>query len=214
MRVLIYSPVRFFGEGLAACLEQVPDVSAVRACHLLAGIADEVRRLPADLVLFDVNAKRGLGGARALAATCCDTPIVALALPEAAEEVIACADAGLVSYVPRQASLEQLLTIMHMTLRGEMVCDPKIASGLLRELHRRRGLEAAGASPPLLTCREIEVVRLLRRGMSNKEIANHLNISVATAKNHVHSILGKLSAQRRADVLTIVDERPWLLMSA
>ena len=214
MRVFVYSPVRLFGDSLGAYLSQDDLVTAVTVESALLEVARKVRRFGADIVLFDVGRRRGLAAARALADDCLDVPIVALALPEVADEVIACADAGFVSYVPRDASFEELMSIMRMALRGEMHCDPKIACTLLREIRRRRDPGAFHDPGLELTRRESEILRLVSRGLSNKEIAAHLNLSVATVKNHVHAILQKLQLKRRTDAQQLLSEKPWILKSA
>ena len=214
MRVFVYSAVRLFGESLGARLVQDDIVTAIIVEHALLEITRKVRRFGADIVLYDVGRRRGLPAARALADECLDVPIVALALPEVAEEVIACADAGFVSYVPRDASFEELMSIMRMALRGEMECNPKIACTLLQEIRRRRDPDAFREAGVELTRREGEILRLVSRGLSNKEIAFDLNLSVATVKNHVHAILQKLQLKRRTEAQQLLSEKPWLLKSA
>jgi DNA-binding NarL/FixJ family response regulator len=86
---------------------------------------------------------------------------------------------------------------------GEQVCSGRVAAGLLRRIAhtangraRRSGLVAI----PALTRRERQTAELIRSGLTDKEIARRLNISVATTKSHVHNLLGKLNARRRTEV--------------
>ena len=158
------------------------------------------------VVLIDVTDRGALAEARRLIGDFPELRVIALALPEAADEVIACADHGFVSYVPRNACSEDMFAVVRRALREEVVCDPKVSRELLRELQRRRGQAAREA--PLgedRTNRERDVLRLLGRRMSNKEIARQLGLSPATVKNHVHAILTKLSASSRREVLTRLD---------
>jgi DNA-binding NarL/FixJ family response regulator len=214
MRVFVYSSVRLFGESLGALLARDEVVTAVTVENVLIDIARKIRRFGADIVLYDVGRKRRLSAVRPLASDCVGVPIVALALPEVADEVIACADAGFVSYVPRDASFEELMAIMRMALRGEMECDPKIACTLLQEIRRRQKPDAFRQTGDDLTRRECEILRLLTRGLSNKAIAADLNLSVATVKNHVHAVLRKLQVKRRTEAQLLLNEKPWLLKSA
>ena len=97
-----------------------------------------------------------------------------------ADEIIACADAGFVSYVPRDAPYAELIKIARMALQGEMPCDPRVSRLLLDEIHRRRtpdeGPDSASERLEALTRRETETLELLGRGLSNKEIASELGL--------------------------------------
>ena len=197
---MVYSPVRLFAGGVAACLDSQPESRAVACCQF-DSVHDAVGRSCAHIVLLDVTERAALREARRLIQDYPDLRVIALALPEAADEVIACADHGFVSYVPRNACVEDMLEVVRRALREEVVCDPKISRELLRELSRRRAVAAlddpAGEE---LTRRERDVLRLLGRRLSNKEIARQLCLSPATVKNHVHSILTKLKVARRQEV--------------
>jgi DNA-binding NarL/FixJ family response regulator len=207
MRIAVYSSIRLFTEGLAACLDR--DRSTTTACCRPDNVVDDVLKFGADVVLVDVTTPDGMREGRALAAACPDIPIIALA-PDASAEVIACVDAGFASYVPRDAPLSQLRAIIDMALRGEVSCSPKLSGDLLRELRLRgrRDIEKQAGEP--LTRRECEVLRLLGRGQSNKQIAMNLRISEATIKNHVHSILAKLRVRRRTEALARMRDEPWI----
>ena len=210
MRILVFSSIRLFGEGVAACLDGEEGVEATTCCHRTGDVLECVTDFAPDVILIDVAQQDGLREGRALAAACPDIPIVALALADASSDVIACADAEFVSYVPRDASIAQLRNIIHMAMRGEVPCDPKVSAALLRELRvrQRQAIEEQANDP--LTRRECEVLRLLGRGLSNKAIARQLILSEATVKNHVHEILTKLHVRRRAEATARFRDQPWI----
>lgn len=208
--VVVYSPVRLFADGVAACLDAQKDIRAV-ACHDVPSLGAEVERRKADVVLVDVTDRRALEQGRALIQAFPSIKVIALALPEAAEDVIACADAGFVSYVPRNACVEDMCEVLRRALRDEVFCDPKVSGGLLRELRRRQAMAAPAGEPgDELTRREREVLRLLGRRMSNKEIARQLCLSTATVKNHVHAILTKLNVHARSEALARLQADPMI----
>jgi DNA-binding NarL/FixJ family response regulator len=125
--------------------------------------------------------------------------IIACGVREEAEEVIACAQRGAAGYVGRDASAEDLVRIVRSVARGELPCPPRVAAMLFREM----GSPARIAAPlpsavGSLTSREREVVTLIDRGLSNKEIAAALSIELTTVKNHVHHILEKLEVHGRS----------------
>lgn len=213
MRILVFSHVRLFGEALADCISLRSSTTDVVSCYVADALADEVNAVEPDVLLFDLTSEVALAEARAVNIACPDTPIVALALPEIPEEVIACADAGFVGYVPRHASIQELLDTVRFALKGECRCPPQIAGSLLREIRRRRSHAASEMATPL-TSRECEVLQLLAKGLANKEIARELKLSVATVKNHLHSIFGKLNIKCRAEALVKVRNEPWLARSA
>jgi DNA-binding NarL/FixJ family response regulator len=114
---------------------------------------------------------------------------------EASGELLRFAEAGIAGYVTRTASSADLVTAIESADRGEAVCSPRAAAALLDHV---ANLAADAAEPDgALTARELEILALIDEGLSNKEIAGRLFISVPTVKSHVHNILRKLGASRR-----------------
>lgn len=213
-RVLLYASAKLFGESLGACLRQDDSIEEVHVLHDIVELPHTTRQAHIDVVLFDVTSGQPLGAVRALTDELSDTPVVALAVSPDAHAVIACADAGFVGWVPRDASLDELVGIVRMAMRGETDCDPKLTRSLLEELRRRRDPRAFLEPDAQLTRRETETLRLMSLGLTNKEIAGELHLSVATVKNHVHAVLGKLQLKRRSEARRLLHEKPWLLRSA
>jgi DNA-binding NarL/FixJ family response regulator len=98
-------------------------------------------------------------------------------------------------------------------LAGRLSCSAEISGGLLRALFNRGRKDAAPEITEALTVREGEVLQLVGRGFSNKEIASELSISLATVKHHVHHVLRKLKLPRRAQAMRRVREEPWIATS-
>jgi two-component system nitrate/nitrite response regulator NarL len=175
IRIFVVADTRFHREGLAQ------------------GLGGE-----ADVVVVDVDAAERLAAARTLAGALPGPRIVALGVPETAPDVIACAEAGIAGYVPREASIADLLDTVTRVRDGETPCPPHIAAGLFRRLaalSADRHVEPVAA----LTRREAEILALIDLGLSNKEIAGRLQIELPTVKNHVHHILEKLGVHRRGE---------------
>jgi two-component system nitrate/nitrite response regulator NarL len=209
MKLFIFTPIQLFGEALTASLNEFEEIEVVGTCHLADRVADRVLESGPDLLLFDVTGEQALAEAQGVARACPTIRMIALALPELPKEVIACADAGFTAYVPRHASIDELRGLMQMALNGEATCHPKVVVSLLSELRRRRGGHEPDESEPL-TKRESDVVRLVGRGASNKDVARTLNVSVSTVKAHVHSAFTKLHVHGRGQVIARLRNEPWL----
>jgi DNA-binding NarL/FixJ family response regulator len=209
MRVFIFSYIRLFVETLSASLKQYEYITDVRICYQANKFVSEaVNNLP-DIVLVDCNTEAAFLESRAICQALPKTPVIAISVPEIRENVMACVDAGLFGYVPRQASIDQLLTSMLMALNGECNCNAKITAFLIREIQNRRktGDEELMSGP--LTRRESQIVRLVGLGFSNKQIANDLTLSVATVKNHLHNIFSKYQVHSRAEIMGRLRNEPW-----
>ena len=203
--VVIVSDVRLHRDGLARFLI---DRGAFGAVHDVA-TRDEllalVRRLQPEIVLLDTATRGGLEWVRLVALEAPACKVVAFAVAELPQHVIACAEAGVAGYVPADASVDDLIAVVRGVARGELSCPPGIASTLFRRLgaiNRTTAPPVNAIAPTVrgpLTHREREILAMIEVGLSNKEIAQALGIGVPTVKNHVHSILAKLNVARRGE---------------
>jgi len=211
MNIIILTSVRILGDGLAACFRNRPDSTTVGVVQDLAALRDLLANMEIQVVLIDVTQGVDLYDIRAIAAEWPGVPMVALGLAEQRQEVVKCGRAGFASYVARDASIDALYTALSDVAAGRLACPPEISGGLLRALFRR---ESHTAEEPTLnsalTHRECEVLDLVGRGFSNKEIGSELCLSVATVKHHVHHVLEKLNVSRRAEAMRQVRDAPWL----
>ena len=211
MNIVILTPVRILGDGLAACFSNRTDTTSVVVVNDIASLRDILAKTEIHVVLVDVSQGVDLYDIRAIASEWFGVPLVALGLPEQRQEVIKCGRAGFASYVARDGSIDALYTALSDVAAGRLACPPEISGGLLRALFGRQ--VHATEEPTLnsaLTSRECEVLDLLGRGFSNKEIGGELCLSVATVKHHVHHILEKLNVSRRAEAMRRVRDAPWL----
>lgn len=197
--VLIVADIRLYRDGLAHVLrrERGMRVTAVAGTRkeALGALAGE----RPSVALVDMGMSDALATVRALAHAAPEVKVVGLAVPESDGEVIACAEAGISGLVSREGSLDDLVAAIESAARGEMACSARVAASLLRRV-RTLAAERAGVPKGLrLTNREIQIVRLIDEGLSNKEIANRLSIEVATVKHHVHNVLEKLGVRRRGE---------------
>ena len=161
---------------------------------------------PPDIVLVDFATPEAATIVAEIRRRTPSVKVVAITLGETEAEVIQLAEAGVAGYVLPDGSLDDLIIAVESAVRGELYCPPRVAFTLLRRVGAialgsvTASKEQAALSPVHeLTGREREILQLVDQGMSNKQIARHLGIEVATAKNHVHNILQKLHVHRRID---------------
>ncbi len=161
---------------------------------------------PPDIVLVDFAMPEAATIVAEIRRRTPSVKVVAITLGETEAEVIQLAEAGVAGYVLPDGSLDDLIIAVESAVRGELYCPPRVAFTLLRRVGAialgsvTASKEQAALSPVHeLTGREREILQLVDQGMSNKQIARHLGIEVATAKNHVHNILQKLHVHRRID---------------
>ena len=197
IRVLIASDVRLYRDGLVSALQSLAEFTVVSAVSALDAVG-AARRLHPDLVVLDLAAPRRLASLRELAALG-GPAVVVLALENSSDEVLACVEAGARGYLTRDGSLDELVATLRSVARGEMPCSPDVAALLVRRLADLSALRFASVYTPL-TQRELEIVSLLERRLTNKSIAAALGIELATVKNHIHNILSKLNVRRRSEV--------------
>jgi two-component system, NarL family, nitrate/nitrite response regulator NarL len=200
IRTLIVAEIRLYRDGLAEILARAESIEVVCSAENEREALLCMGESPPDVALVDIAISDGIGAVRRIVARAPSCRVLALAVPEVEDEVIACAEAGAAGYVTRNASLDDLVASVESVARDEMLCSPRVAASLLRRV--RALAEERGIARPdgRLTRREIEIVGLIEQGMSNKEIARDLCIELATVKNHVHHILGKLNVHRRGEV--------------
>jgi len=209
LRIVIVSEVRFLREGLAEFLEHDPSVSVVRLCADLAEVVALSPPLQADVVLVDAALRDGAAAVRRTRQVKPDVRIIAYAVRETKEDVIAWAEAGVIGYVPNTAALADLIRLIVDIHGGEQLCSGRVAAELLHRIAVTESLDIGRIAPSpalALTRREREAAELIATGLSDKEIARRLNISLATAKLHVHNLLGKLNVQRRGQVVVRLHE--------
>jgi two-component system, NarL family, nitrate/nitrite response regulator NarL len=209
VNVIILTPIRMFGDGLAACFSSRSEISVVAIVNDLALLRDRLETNETQVVLVDVTQGIDLFDMRAIATEFPDVPLLALGLNEQRQEVIACGRKGFAGYIGRDASIDMVCRSLCDVAAGRLTCSPEISCGLLRALFRKEP-SPEDSNDLALTRRESEVLELLGRGFSNKEIGNELCLSVATVKHHVHHLLEKLKLQRRAQAMRRVQDAPWI----
>jgi DNA-binding NarL/FixJ family response regulator len=199
VRVLLVDDQSLFRAGLRTLLSTRPEVEVVgEAGDGQDAIAIALETRP-DVVLMDLKMPRldGVAATRRLRVQLPACRVVALTTFEDDELVFEALRAGAVGYLLKDAPIARLIEATLAAARGESVLQPSVASKVLAELSRLSGAPATPTVLDRLSEREREVLQLLARGASNKEIAAALFLAEGTVKNHITSIFGKLEVSDR-----------------
>jgi two-component system nitrate/nitrite response regulator NarL len=203
IRTFICAAIRLYREGLAQSLASTGLIDVVGTAAVPAEAAERLRGLEVDILLIDIDAGDAFSALPRLRAAAPEAKVVALAVPELADEVLSRAEAGMEGYLTYDASIADLTSALQSVYRGELICSPRMAGELLRHVGRLAAGQSARVAPPL-TARQREIAALLREGLSNKEIAQRLSLSLPTVKNHVHAVLERLQIAGRAEVRQVL----------
>jgi DNA-binding NarL/FixJ family response regulator len=202
VRVLIVDDQALFREALATLLEVRPEIRVVGEAANGADALDRVAALRPDVVLMDLHMPvlDGIGATRRVRVEHPDVQVLALTTFDDDEDVFAALRAGAVGYLLKDVSSDRLVEALLAARRGESVLQPSVAAKVVARFARMTDGEAAPRPQPLvvpISERELEVLRLLAEGSSNREIASALFLAEGTVKNHVTNLLGKLGVRDR-----------------
>jgi len=199
VRVLLVDDQSLFRAGLRTLLSTRAELEVVGDAENGQAALELAAATRPDVVLMDLKMPvlDGVAATRRLRVQHPDIRIVALTTFEDDELVFECLRAGAVGYLLKDAPIDRLVEAVLAAARGESVLQPSVASKVLAELSRLASAAPAANELSKLSERERDVLRLIARGASNKEIAAALFLAEGTVKNHVTSILDKLEVGDR-----------------
>lgn len=215
-RVLIVDDHALFREGLAELVMSAPDFTVVGQAADGAEALTKVPELTPDIVLMDLSMPglKGMEATRFLASTQPGCKVIVLTMRSEQSEVLDAILAGARGYLLKTMRSVSLLECMRRVRDGEMAIASDLtghlADGFRRLSSQHTGDSTPPSSPSTLTWREQEVLALVCRQKTDKEIARELSISVYTVKAHMRSILAKLSvtSRREAAAYALRQARP------
>jgi DNA-binding NarL/FixJ family response regulator len=212
IRVVLVDDQTLVRRGLRALLELAGDISVVAEAGDGVEGAAVIRRERPDVVLLDVRMPKasGLDLLRDLRRAGELPPTILLTTFDDDEALLEGVKAGARGYLLKDVSLEQLTGAIRAVAAGETLIRPAVTERVLRGLeHIRRDFEALDPPDPL-TKREVEILRLMAGGYSNREIAEALGTAEGTIKNHASSILSKLGVRDRTRAVLKALERGYI----
>jgi len=193
-------------------LFELHDVTIVGEASNGEEAVEAVARLKPSMVLMDVNMPKmdGIQAAKIIKAKHPCIQVVILTVNNQHDKVFQAIRDGSSAYVLKDSSPEQLIEIVESVAEGRYFVDTTIANDLLVNLVQKTPTQQTQKEPSLLTCREKEVLQLIVNGLSNKEIASRLKITLRTVKAHVSSILMKLNVNDRTQAAVLAIQEKFL----
>ena len=200
IRLVIVDDHALFREGLASIIRFEPDIKVSGLAGSVREAIEVVRDVKPDIVLMDFSLPDGTGAdaTRMVLGEYPDCKVIFLTMSEDDENLLSAIRSGAKGYLVKSMSPSKLVTTIRSVQRGESALSRSMTLRLMEELSRTQEPKNLEDSPlKKLTRREIDVLRILASGRTNKEIAEHLYLSENTVKYHVHSILDKLNLPNR-----------------
>ncbi|MEQ8176486.1 MAG: response regulator transcription factor [Syntrophomonadaceae bacterium] len=194
IKVLIADDHVLVREGLRKLLELDENIEVMTEVGDGQGAINIARKAKPDVILMDVNmpGTDGIVATKVIKREYPSIKIIALTIYED-EEVVEMVRAGVSAYVLKDVAGSELVDTIHRVMQGEIVIHPRVANRLVRELNRNDSKK----NEVRLTKREKDVLDLLVKGNTNKEMADAMFISEKTVKNHLTSIFRKLGVKDR-----------------
>lgn len=200
VRVVVADDHPVVRAGLRALLEAEPDLEVVGECGSGAEAVRMASELHPDVVLMDLKMPE-LDGAAATARVVAETSsrVVVLTTFDTDGDIIRAIEAGATAYLLKDAPSTDLIEAVRAAARGQTVLASPVATRLVSAVRR-----------PTLSAREVEVLGLVARGLSNAAVSVELRVSEATVKSHLLHVFSKLDVSDRTAAVTVALSRGWL----
>ena len=205
IRVLVVDDHALFRRGLQMVLEQEPDIEVVGEASDGAEAVQTAADTTPDIVLMDVRMPKrgGIDACTSIHETVPSAKIIMLTISDEEADLYDAIKAGAMGYLLKEISIEEVASAIRAVHGGQSLISPSMASKLLTEFASmiKRTDDRQQVPTPRLTDREMEVLKLVAKGLNNRDIAKQLFISENTVKNHVRNILEKLQLHSRMEAV-------------
>jgi DNA-binding NarL/FixJ family response regulator len=219
VRILLVDDHALFRLGMRQILEQEPDFDIVAEADDSRSAFEAAEQHDPDIVLLDLSipAPGGIETTQRIKREVPSAGIIALAVAEDEDMLFDAIKAGAAAFILKDIGPDDLVTIIRRVNGGEYLINdkvfarPAVASRVLKEFRELAvyGQEAAPIFAPL-SPREVEILDNIAKGMTNKQVAYSLSISEQTVKNHMSSILRKLSVNDRTQAVVYAMKQGWI----
>lgn len=201
VRILLTDDQALFREGLRTLLSIEPSIEIAGEAANGVEAIEAARALRPDLILMDLRmpVMGGVEATRRVREASPESRVLVLTTFHEDEEIFDALRAGACGYLLKDTPSARLVEAIHAAVRGESVIEPSVAARVVAEFNRLSSLggQSAAPPPPLLSARELDVLRQVARGRTNKEIAHTLCVTEGTVKNHLTNIFTRLGVLDR-----------------
>jgi DNA-binding NarL/FixJ family response regulator len=205
IRVLVVDDHALFRRGLQMVLEQEEDIEVVGEAGDGAEAVERAADAMPDIVLMDVRMPKrgGIDACTAIKDAVPSAKIIMLTISDEEADLYDAIKAGASGYLLKEISIEEVAAAIRAVNEGQSLISPSMASKLLTEFASmiKRTDDRQQVPTPRLTDREMEVLKLVAKGLNNRDIAKQLFISENTVKNHIRNILEKLQLHSRMEAV-------------
>jgi two-component system NarL family response regulator len=205
IRVLIVDDHALFRRGLIQVLQFEDGIEVVGEAEDGEDAIAKAEAHAPDVLLMDVRMPRvsGIEATRRLAESMPTMKILMLTVSDEEDDLYEAIKAGATGYLLKEISIEEVADAVRAVMQGQTLISPSMASKLIMEFNNlaKRADEKQQVPAPRLTDRELEVLKLVAKGLTNRDIADALYISENTVKNHVRNILEKLHLHSRMEAV-------------
>lgn len=206
IRVMLADDHTILRQGIRMLLEAQEDMEVVGEAVNGRDAVEKARVLHPKVILMDISMPElnGLEATRQVKRESPEIQVVILTMHESEEYLVQILQAGATGYVLKQAADRELIEAVRIASRGDTYLYPKIATRLVSDYLRRvetNQPDEHDAAYESLTAREREILKLIAEGHTNKEIAEILVVSVKTVENHRYSLMNKLNAHDRGELV-------------
>ncbi len=203
--IVIIDRREIFREGLARLLRDIPDIKEVNTCANEQEAPVKIKKLKPDIVLIVADPdSHHIATTEHIQSLSPDVKIIILSYRDQINDILSAFKAGAQAYLSKDISLENLINNFSLVISGDMIISSSAASCLLNEFIKRDDKTYEGKNDvyEILTKRETEVLELVATGLTNKDIAENLKISIHTVKAHLRNVTEKLHVHNRQQAVT------------
>jgi two-component system NarL family response regulator len=203
VRVVVVDDQELFRRGLTMLLGVEPDIEVVGEAGDGQSAIDLVAEQTPDVVLLDVRMPKrtGLEACVRIKEIAPSTRIIMLTVSDEESDLYEAVKNGASGYLLKDSSIDEVAQAIRVVAEGQSLISPSMAAKLIDEFKEMSRSDREQVPTPRLTERELEVLRLVAKGLNNREAAKELFISENTVKNHVRNILEKLQLHSRMEAV-------------